>query len=74
MLIVTASMLISHSVLVGFGHVHGASEATTIGTGGTTPSTFLSIVIVAASVIELVVVVQLAFWLRSIHRRPFAAA
>jgi hypothetical protein len=75
MLVVTSSMLIVHSVLLGFGHVHGAGEATTtIGTGGTMPPTFLGIVIVAASVIELVVVVQLALWLRSLHRRVFAAA
>lgn len=71
MLVVTASMLIAHSVLVGFGHVHGAREATTtIGTGGTGSSAFLGIVIFTASVIELVVVVQLALWLRTIHRQP----
>jgi hypothetical protein len=75
MLVVASSMLIVHSVLPGFGHVHGASEtATTIGTGGTTTPTFFGIVIVVASVIELVVVLQLAFWLRSVHRRPFPAA
>lgn len=71
MLVVTSSMLIIHSVLLGFGHVHGVSEATrTIGTGGTMPPTVLGVVIVAASVMELVVVVQLAFWLRGIHRQP----
>jgi hypothetical protein len=75
MLVVTSPMLIVHSVLLGFGHVHGASEATTvISIGGTMPSTFLGIVIFAASVIELVVVVQLAFWLRSIQPQPCAVA
>jgi hypothetical protein len=74
MLVVAASMLIAHSVLAGFGHVHGVSKATTaIGTGETTPSAFLDVINFGASVLEIVVVLRLAFWLRSIHRKPVVA-
>jgi hypothetical protein len=75
MLVVTSFMLIAHSVLPGFGHVHGAGEATAaFGPGDTTLSAFLGIVLFLASVMELGVVIQLTFWLRSIHRRKFAGA
>jgi hypothetical protein len=76
MLVVTALMLIAHSVLLGFGHTHGTNGSPIAnGTSGALLSpAFSNALIFCVSAIEIVVVVQLASWLRRIHRTASTAA
>lgn len=69
MLVVTVLMLIAHTVLVGFGHSHGLGNSPiSSGTSGIIPPALSNILLFWASVVELVIVIQLAFWLRRVHK------